>query len=197
MSDKIYNQGIPAVKSDVEILKSNYKDEFYTLYKKTHLITGMKYLGYTELADVIVYNGSGVKWGKHLEEHGDENVLTEVLLVTYSYDQLKAVGRYYSKLWNIVKSEEWANLRPETGKGGDTVSDKMWITDGNNERYILKENEIPEGWRKGRNSKCSFKDPRRQKENSAKADRSKQSETMKKLWKDPIFRDRIIKSRKK
>lgn len=40
--------------------------------------------------------------------------------------------RYGKKSWNSGKSV------------------MMWITDGNESRYVFKENEIPQGWRRGR-----------------------------------------------
>lgn len=40
--------------------------------------------------------------------------------------------RYGKKSWNSGKSV------------------MMWITDGNQSRYVFKENEIPQGWRRGR-----------------------------------------------
>jgi hypothetical protein len=163
----------------MDIYKGASKGEFYYLYKKTHNKTGLKYLGYTEKDDVFSYRGSGKIWLRHLEKHGDD-IVTEILLVTYSHSEIKAAGRYYSELWNIVESKEWANLRIEDGYGGDTVSNKKWITNGLLEKYILKTEKTPEGWKPGRSSKSTFKNSDKQKYFSSKRDTKKQVETYRK-----------------
>jgi len=40
------------------------------LYKKTHNITGLQYLGKTISKDPYSYTGSGVRWTNHLKKHG-------------------------------------------------------------------------------------------------------------------------------
>lgn len=88
----------------------------YTLYIKTHRITGLKYLGKTEQDDVVSYQGSGVYWTKHIKKHG-YNCDTEIIKKCHSSSELKEWGLYYSRLWNIVDSDEWANLKEECGDG--------------------------------------------------------------------------------
>ena len=88
----------------------------YYLYKKTHKQTGLKYLGFTK-HDPNKYKGSGVYWLSHLAEHGYE-VDTEIIFETSSKKVIKEKGLWYSQLWNIVESNEWANLKPEGGEGG-------------------------------------------------------------------------------
>lgn len=165
----------------MDIYKKATNNEFFYLYKKTHNKTGLKYLGYTEKDDVFKYQGSGKRWLKHLEKHGYD-VKTEILLVTYSHEEIKFMGEYYSKLWNIVKNEEWANLTIEEGRGGNTVSNKRWITDGNLEKYILKTEEVPRGWYEGRSPKSVFKNPEKQKYFSSKRNTKKQVETYRKNY---------------
>jgi len=104
--------------------------ELLTLYKKTHRKTGLKYLGYTS-QDPFRYNGSGKYWCRHLKMHGYE-LNTEILLQTSDKTKIKDMGQYYSNLWNIVESKEWANLKIESGDGGamglisrKKVSEKM------------------------------------------------------------------------
>ena len=87
------------------------------LYVKTHRITGLKYLGKTK-RDPMKYKGSGIWWTNHLNKYGN-NVSTEILLETDDHAEIKRMGIYYSELWNIVKSKEWANLKPEEGDGGN------------------------------------------------------------------------------
>lgn len=86
------------------------------LYLKTHNKTGLKYLGKTE-QDPFKYNGSGKYWKKHLKKHGYD-IDTQILLQTEDAEEIKKAGISYSKLWNIVESDEWANFRPEEGDGG-------------------------------------------------------------------------------
>lgn len=89
------------------------------LYKKTHLVTGLNYLGKTISKDPHKYRGSGKYWLNHIKKHG-YLVNTEILKECQTSEELKEWGSYYSELWNVVKSNEWANLRPESGDGGTT-----------------------------------------------------------------------------
>ena len=88
----------------------------YYLYKKTHNQTGLKYLGKTE-TDPYTYKGSGTRWNNHLSVHGND-VSTEILRECESNDEIRYWGEYYSNLWNVVESDEWANLKAESGDGG-------------------------------------------------------------------------------
>jgi hypothetical protein len=87
------------------------------LYMKTHNQTGLKYLGKTAQADPYKYRGSGTYWASHIKKHG-YNVTTEILKVCGCSTAIKIWGCYYSRLWNVVKSNEWANLKEEAGDGG-------------------------------------------------------------------------------
>jgi len=86
------------------------------LYVKTHTITGLKYLGQTKKADPHKYRGSGKRWLNHLGVHGN-HYITEILKECEHTAMVQFWGQYYSDLWNIVESDEWANLKPETGDG--------------------------------------------------------------------------------
>lgn len=90
----------------------------YFLYIKTHNITGLKYLGQTKSANPYEYTGSGKYWANHLKFHG-KDIRTEILLSTESKDELIETGLFFSKLWDIVKSKDWANLTEESGSGGN------------------------------------------------------------------------------
>jgi hypothetical protein len=85
------------------------------LYVKTHNKTGLKYLGKTT-KNPYTYLGSGVDWKIHLKEHGEEHS-TLVIQECQTNQELNKWGRYYSNLWNVSESLEWANLIPETGGG--------------------------------------------------------------------------------
>jgi len=96
----------------------------YYLYIKTHNITNLKYLGYTSKPDPNKYKGSGIKWKSHLHVHG-VNFSTTILLATENYEDIVLTGKFFSKLWNIVKSDEWANLKEESGDGGNPGNDAI------------------------------------------------------------------------
>jgi hypothetical protein len=105
----------------LESMKGSTSMTIY-LYKKTHNITGLKYLGKTK-RDPFKYNGSGEYWISHLKKHGYD-LTTEILKECQTNDEIKHWGKYYSDLWNIVEERDstgkktWANLKPEEGDGG-------------------------------------------------------------------------------
>lgn len=93
----------------------------YYLCVKTHNITGLKYLCQTK-RNPMTYNGSGRFWRQHLTEHGKEHT-TEILKECENKEQLRHWGIHYSLLWNVVKSNEWANLKIEAGDGGELTAE--------------------------------------------------------------------------
>ncbi len=95
-----------------------------TLYKKTHRKTGLKYLGKT-VQDPYEYQGSGKHWSRHIAKHGYD-VDTEILFESDNPEEIRKWGEYYSQLWNVVESKEWANLKIEQGDGGwDHINSKL------------------------------------------------------------------------
>lgn len=95
----------------------------YYLYVKTHNKTGLKYLGYTASQDPHKYPGSGKYWRYHLEKHGYDYTTT-ILKECQHPAMIKFWGEHYSDFWNVVESDEWANLKPESGDGG--ASPVVW-----------------------------------------------------------------------
>lgn len=93
------------------------------LYVKTHKITGLKYLGKTTSKNPHRYTGSGKYWKLHLKKHG-KYYDTEIIRGCLDDDELKQWGIYYSKLWNVTDSDEWANMKPEEGDGAQLFGDK-------------------------------------------------------------------------
>ena len=87
------------------------------LYVKTHTETGLKYLGQTSSIDPHRYTGSGTYWKRHLRVHGF-NYTTEILRECQTRDEVKEWGLYYSRLWNVAESIDWANLKEEGGAHG-------------------------------------------------------------------------------
>lgn len=98
------------------------------LYVKTHRKTGLKYLGKTTSSDPYTYKGSGSIWRDHLKEHGIEYD-TEIIRECQTKQELSQWGRYYSKLWNVVESPDWANQIPETGGGSCSPESAKKISD--------------------------------------------------------------------
>ena len=92
------------------------------LYKKTHNITGLMYLGKTTRPNPHKYKGSGNIWRPHIRKYGYD-VTTEILKECQTPEELKHWGLYYSELWNVVNDRDrngkkiWANLVPEEGQG--------------------------------------------------------------------------------
>lgn len=96
----------------------------YYLLAKTHNKTGLKYLCKCmakKKEKCFVYKGSGKYWKRHLEKHG-KDITTKIIFETNSLEQFKRKGLYYSKLWNVTKSNKWANLCDETGINGGRIS---------------------------------------------------------------------------
>jgi hypothetical protein len=104
----------------------------YYLYIKQHNITKLKYLGFTSAKDPSNYKGSGTYWKRHIKTHG-YNVTTTILLATEDKEDIKTTGVFFSKLFNIVNSNEWANLDIEEGQG--VSSDSVAVKDIDGSRF--------------------------------------------------------------
>lgn len=154
----------------------------HKLMIKVHNKTGLKYLCYTQSTGVYYdsYKGSGKHWKKHLKKHGDD-ISTTLIFESNDYTEFKKYAIEKSVEFDIVNSYEWANLKPEDGTGGDTVSNKKWITNGSSDVYINKDDPLPEGWRYGR-SNCVFKDPSKQREFASKVDIEFRGSKIKEAW---------------
>ena len=84
---------------------------------KKHRITNLKYLCKTIQENHNKYSGSGKYWKNHLKVHGN-NVMTRVIFSSYDFEEFKKVCLLVSNKWNVVESEDWANLKHENGTGG-------------------------------------------------------------------------------
>ena len=126
---------------------------FY-IYKKVHNKTGLKYLGYTK-NDPFVYKGSGVRWTRHLDKHGND-VTTEIICECHTKEEVMEMGRYYSKLWNIVDDKTWANMKVEEGNGGDMSSSETWINSRKSKKFREKQSNGAKGNTNVRNYKWWF-----------------------------------------
>jgi len=92
------------------------QDKKFYLYLKESP-KGLKYLGFTT-QNPYLYRGSGKYWKSHLNFHKikSSEIATTILFQTYSVNRLKKKGLYYSSLWNVKDSKEFANLIPENGQ---------------------------------------------------------------------------------
>jgi hypothetical protein len=159
----------------------------HKLMVKTHMVTGLKYLCYTtcEGDDYLNYKGSGTNWKKHLKKYGD-NIKTELIFESHDYEEFKKIAIKRSTEFNVVDSDKWANIRPETGTGGDTVSNRFWINNGIKDKYHFKDKPLPEGWERGRIN-CVFNDSEKQKQFSSRANLEKRGNSIKKAWTEGKF----------
>jgi len=108
----------------------------YTLYVKTHNITGFKYLGYTK-QNTSKYKGSRNIWLLHLKNYGN-NFSTQIIVQNENTALISFWGRYFSEEWNIVESEEWANLIPETCGGGRVLNSPPQLCSEETRKKISK-----------------------------------------------------------
>jgi hypothetical protein len=91
------------------------------LYIKQHSVTGLKYFGMTTKKDPIKYYGSGTYWVKHIKKHGKKYIKTLWFHQFDTQELLTDFALLFSEEYNIVKSSEWANLKPENGLDGFTA----------------------------------------------------------------------------
>jgi ribosomal protein L37AE/L43A len=131
------------------------------LYRKTHNKTGLKYLGITK-RDPFIYRGSGKYWVDHIEKHGDD--ITTEIIHECTEENVEYWGLYYSDIFDIVESKEYANLKPESGYGGTGMKGKKQSDETKNkisksnkgkirteeQRRIISESHMGlEPWNKG------------------------------------------------
>lgn len=93
-----------------------------SLYTKTHNITGLNYLGQTSKPDVNLYPGSGKYWKRHIAKHGTD-VSTFIITQCETITDIRNWGLFYSIIWDVCESNEWANLKEEAGQGGKQSSE--------------------------------------------------------------------------
>ena len=107
-------------------MSANVKKYLYLLVK-THCVTGMKYLCKrvtTSDSKAISYKGSGKYWKNHLKVHG-KDINTDIL-IKCELDKIEEFSQLcieYSNKFNIVKSDDWANLIEENGFSGAVIGE--------------------------------------------------------------------------
>lgn len=81
---------------------------------KEHTVTGLKYLCMTEKESWERYLGSGRYWRNHLRRYG-KTVKTTSLYCDTNRERFSCVCSFLSEYFDVVNSDEWANLIPEDG----------------------------------------------------------------------------------
>lgn len=86
---------------------------------KTHSVTGMKYLCSTTVSGKRYdkYKGSGRYWKNYMRKHGFD-IRTELIFESDDLELFKKIALEKSAEFDVVNSEEWANLEPEAGPLG-------------------------------------------------------------------------------
>jgi hypothetical protein len=87
------------------------------LYIKQHTVTGKFYFGKT-VSDPNKYNGSGKHWLRHLKVQGFEHVVNLWYEFFDEQEECTKFALEFSEKMDIVKSEQWLNLKPEDGQDG-------------------------------------------------------------------------------
>lgn len=140
------------------------------LYLKTHNVTGFKYLGKTNSINPHEYRGSGKLWRRHIEKHGYD-VTTQILLESNSKEEIAETGIFFSKIFNVVKSKEFANLMEEKGDGGwGYLNREYWTYE---RRSAVSKSNV--GWNHSEETKLKLSKPK------SEEHRIKLSESRKKL----------------
>lgn len=89
------------------------------LYIKQHSKTGLRYFGKTGTKLIESYTGSGVYWKNHINKHGLDHVNTIWVSDWFtSEEEIKDFAIAFSELFDIVNSNEWANMKIENGLDG-------------------------------------------------------------------------------
>lgn len=90
------------------------------IYRKTHNVTGLMYVGKFQSCESLTvesYKGSGKYWKRHLQKHG-RDITTEVLGVFEDQEEATEFALFVSEELDIVQSPLYANLKPEDGLCG-------------------------------------------------------------------------------
>lgn len=99
-----------------EFKRQNFKPTY--LYIKQHTVTGKLYFGKTTKDNVEEYIGSGIHWRRHIKTHGVDKIVTLWYCLFTDIDTLVDTALKLSSELNIIESDEWLNLKPESGLDG-------------------------------------------------------------------------------
>jgi hypothetical protein len=110
------------------------------LYIKQHSVTCKFYFGKTTSRDPIKYLGSGLHWVPHIKKHGREYVVTLWYELFTDQEELTTFALEFSEKMDIVKSDQWLNMIPENGIGGQSTENvlkwhkAMWSSPNHNSK---------------------------------------------------------------
>jgi hypothetical protein len=120
----------------------------YIIYLIRNRVNGKIYIGAHKTENINDgYMGSGVAVKKAIKKYGKDSFEKRILLECSSEESM------YEKEAELV-TEDFIR-KPEVynnsigGHRGPNQSNRMWITNGSENLYILKSNEIPLGWHRG------------------------------------------------
>ena len=88
------------------------------LYIKQHSVTKKCYFGKTAKLDPIKYLGSGTRWLRHIKLHRKEFVETLWYCLFLDQEELTKFALMFSEQQDVVKSEDWLNMKIEDGLDG-------------------------------------------------------------------------------
>ena len=119
------------------------------LYIKQHSITKKCYFGKTSKKDPYKYLGSGTYWKAHLRVHGKQYVETLWAKLFIEEEECNKIAILFSTQQDIVNSDRWLNLIPESGTQGGlpigfkhTAETKLKIASSLIGREVTKETRI-------------------------------------------------------
>jgi hypothetical protein len=97
------------------------------LYIKEHSVTRLRYLGKTTKSDPYKYQGSGKHWVRHINKHGLDHVKTIWVSEPFTdKSRLVEFAMLMSEELDVVKSNNWANLKEENGLDGAIPGVTPW-----------------------------------------------------------------------
>lgn len=124
------------------------------LYIKKHNVTGLMYFGKTINSDVVKYKGSGVRWNRHLEKHGND-VSTIFCELFEDESDLKEFAEFFSEVHDIKNSKLWANLMEENGSTGGDCRTGLKHTPETKAILSEKAKNRPKEWRENHSVKMT------------------------------------------
>jgi hypothetical protein len=113
---------------------------------KRHTKTGLRYFCKTPRKNYLKYLGSGSRWTQHIKKHGIEYVVTDWVSEPFNDpNDIKEFAVLFSEFFDIVNSNDWANLKIEDGLEGGMSSQtakEMWQKPGVKERRSAIQKEV-------------------------------------------------------
>lgn len=120
---------------------------------------------------------------------------TEVLLKTDDPRELRKGGIYYSNLWNIVESKEFANIIPETGDGGAqlwTAESRQKLSNTNKGKKHTEETKRK--YSEAQQKQASHLSKKLKEYLSISENYEKRYNQLTSLWNNPEHRERMSKT---